>query len=88
VWQSRYHNAGKNHDAKIWNRAFENVSQFKYLGTRVTNQNSILEDIKKRLNSGNACYQSVQSILSTRLSKSLKIWKNYNFACYIVWVWN
>jgi hypothetical protein len=50
------------------------VSQFKYLGTTVTNQNLIQEEIKKRLNSGNACYQSVQNLLSSRLlSKNVKV---------------
>jgi hypothetical protein len=50
------------------------VSQFKYLGTTVTNQNLIQDDIKRRFNSGNACYQSVQSLLYSRLlSKNLKI---------------
>jgi hypothetical protein len=43
------------------------VSQFKYLGTTVTNQNLIQEEIKRRLNSGNACYHSVQNLLSSRL---------------------
>jgi hypothetical protein len=41
-------------DIKIANRSFENVSQFKCLGTTVTNQNLIQEEIKRRLNSGNA----------------------------------
>jgi hypothetical protein len=50
------------------------VSQFKYLGTTVTNENLIQEEIKRRLNSGNACYHSVQSLLSSRLlSKTIKI---------------
>jgi len=44
------------------------------LGTTLTNQNSIQEEIKSRLKSGNACYYSVQNLLSFRLlSKNLKI---------------
>jgi hypothetical protein len=61
---SRHQNVGQNRDIKIANRSFENVSQFKYLGTIVTNQNLIHEEIKRRLNSGNACYHSVQNLLS------------------------
>jgi hypothetical protein len=45
-----------------------------YLGTTVTNQNLIQEEIKRRLNSGNACYHSVQNLLSSRLlSKNVKV---------------
>jgi hypothetical protein len=40
-------NTGDNRDIKIANRSFENVSLFKYLGTTVTNQNLIKEEIKK-----------------------------------------
>jgi hypothetical protein len=69
----RHQNVGQNWDIKIENRSFQNVSQFKYLGTTVTNQNLIQEEIKRRLNSGNACYHSVQNLLSSRLlSKNLK----------------
>jgi hypothetical protein len=64
---SRHQNVGQNWDIKIASRSFENVSQFKNLGTTVTNQNLIQEEIKRRLNSGNACYHSVQSLLSSRL---------------------
>ena len=44
------------------------------MGTTLTIQNSITEEIKSRLRSGNACYHSVQNLLSSRLlSKKLKI---------------
>jgi hypothetical protein len=56
------------------NRSFENVSQFKYLGMTVTNQNLFQEEIKRRLNSGSACYHSVQNLLSSHLlSKNVKV---------------
>jgi hypothetical protein len=71
---SRHQNAGESHNIKIGDRSFENVAQFKYLGTTVTNKNFIQEEIKRRLNSGNACYHSVQNLLSFRLlSIKLKI---------------
>jgi ribosomal protein S2 len=57
---SRHQNAGQNHDVKIADTCFENVAQFRYLGTTITNQNLIQEEIKSRLNSGNACCHSVQ----------------------------
>jgi hypothetical protein len=58
---SRHQNVGQNWNIKIANRLFESVSQFKYLGTTVTNQNLTQEEIRRRLNSGNACYHSVQT---------------------------
>jgi hypothetical protein len=64
---SCHQTAGRNRNVKIANRSFGNVSQFKYLGTTVTNQNLIQEEIKRRLNSCNACYHSVQNLLSSRL---------------------
>jgi hypothetical protein len=67
-------NAGQNRDIKIANRYFENVAQFRYLGTTVTHEDLVQENIKRRLNSANACYHSAQNLLSSRLlSKNLKI---------------
>jgi hypothetical protein len=40
----------------------------------VTNQNLIQEEIQRRLNSGNACYHSIQNLPSSHLlSKNIKI---------------
>jgi len=59
---------------KIDNSSIERVEEFKYLGTTLTHQNSIQEEIKSRLKLGNACYYSVQNLLSfSLLSKNLKI---------------
>jgi hypothetical protein len=70
-----YQIAGQNHAINLSDRSTENVAQFKYLGTTVTNQNFIQEEIKRRLNLGNACYHSVQIILSSPLlSKNLLHW--------------
>jgi hypothetical protein len=59
---SRQQNVGQNRDIEIANRSFGNVSKFKYLGTTVT------------LNCSNACYHSVQNLLSSHLlSKNPKV---------------
>jgi len=64
---SRDQNAGRTHSMKTDNSSFERVDEFKYLGTTLTNQNSIQEEIKSILKSGNACYHSVQNLLSSSL---------------------
>jgi hypothetical protein len=67
-------NAGRGHGVKIDNSSIERVEEFKYLGVTLTDQNSILEEIKSRLKLGNACYHSVQNLLSSRLlSRNLRI---------------
>ena len=59
---------------KTDNSSIERVEEFKYLGTTLTDQNSIQEEIKCRLKLGSASYYSVQNRLSSSLlSKTLKI---------------
>ena len=71
---SRDQKAGRSHRMNIDNSSIERVEEFKYLGTTLTNKNSIQEEIKSRLKVGNACYYSVQNVLSSSLlSKKLKI---------------
>jgi hypothetical protein len=54
--------------------SLEGVEEFRYLGTTLTNQNSIQEEIKSRLKSVNASYHSLQNLLSpSLLFKNLKI---------------
>ena len=73
---SRDQNARRNHSVTVDNSTFERVEEFKYLGTTLINPNSIAEEIKSRLRSGNACYHSVQNLLSSRLlSLKIKIYR-------------
>jgi hypothetical protein len=64
---SRHQNSGQNYNIRIANESSENVAKFIYLGTTLTNRNDIRDEIKSRLNSRNACYSSVQNLLSSRL---------------------
>jgi hypothetical protein len=64
---SRSQKVGQKRSIKIANRSFENVAKFKYLGTTLTDQNHMHEEINSRLNLGNACYHSVESLLSLRV---------------------
>ena len=71
---SRDQHARQNYVLKISNKSFDRLEHFRYLGTNLTIQNSIHEEIKSRLKSGNASYHSVQNLLSSiLLFKNVKI---------------
>ncbi|KAJ4429859.1 hypothetical protein ANN_22063 [Periplaneta americana] len=71
---SRDENTVRNGNIKIGNISFEEVEKFKYLGSTVTNINDTREEIKHRINMGNACYYSVEKLSSSSLlSKNLKV---------------
>ncbi|KAJ4434341.1 hypothetical protein ANN_22900 [Periplaneta americana] len=67
-------NIVRNENIKIGDLSFEEVEKFKYLGATVTNINDTREEIKRRINMGNACYYSAEKLLSASLlSKNLKV---------------
>ncbi|KAJ4438045.1 hypothetical protein ANN_13984 [Periplaneta americana] len=71
---SRDENIVRNGNIKIGNLSFEEVEKFKYLEATATNINDTWEEIKHRINMGNAYYYSVEKILSSSLlSKNLKV---------------
>jgi hypothetical protein len=77
-------NVEQNQNVRIANESFENVEKFRYLGTTLTNNNGIHDEIKSRLNSGNACYYSVHSFLSSRIiSRYLTIKINKLLFCQL-----
>jgi len=64
---SRDQNAEKISNIKTDIMSFEKLVQFKYVGTTVTNRNSIHEEIRSRLKSGSSCCLTVQKPLSSSL---------------------
>ena len=54
-----------NEHIQIGSNSYEKVKTFKYLGSLLTNQNSVQEEIKCRLKAGNSYYYSVQQLLSS-----------------------
>jgi hypothetical protein len=72
---SHHQNLRQNQNIRIANESFENVAKFNYLGMTLTNHSDIHDEIKSRLNSRNACYYSVQNLMSSHLiyiTKNLK----------------
>jgi hypothetical protein len=70
---SRDENAGRSHNINIDNSSSERVEELKYSRTNLTHHNSIQGEIKSRLTSGNACCHSVQNLVSSSLSKNIKM---------------
>ncbi|KAJ4431416.1 hypothetical protein ANN_20013 [Periplaneta americana] len=71
---SRDQNIVRNGSIKIGDLSFDEVEKFKYLGATVTNINDTREEIKRRINTGNVCYYSVEKLLSSSLlSENLKV---------------
>jgi hypothetical protein len=71
---SHGHKIGQKHSIKIAKQFFIDVAKFKYLGTTLTDQNCMHEEMRSRLNSGNDCYHSVQSLSSSYLlSRNVKV---------------
>jgi hypothetical protein len=62
MFMSRHQTAGQSNDIRVANKSFEKVAKFKHLGATLTDQNCIHEEIRSRLNSGNACYHAVQNL--------------------------
>ena len=70
-------NAGGSHNIKGDNSSCARLEESKYLGTTLTNQNSIQEEIRSKFKSGNSSSHLVQNILSfSFLNKYIKIYRN------------
>jgi hypothetical protein len=82
---SQDQNAGRSHNKKIDNSSFKREEEFKRLGSTLTYRNSIQEEIKSRLKSGNACYYSMENVLSPgSLHKDIKIETHRNIILPVV----
>jgi len=86
---SRDQNAGRSYNIIIDNSSFEKMEEFRYLGKTLTNQNFIQEEVKSSLKPGNACYYSVQNLLSSSLlskNMKIKIYRTIILPVCFVWV--
>jgi hypothetical protein len=64
--------AGQNHNTTSVHKSSERAEQVNYLGTTLTHENSIQEDMNCRPKSGNACHHSVKNLLtSSFLSRNI-----------------
>ena len=80
VVMSRDQDAVQSQNIKTDHTTFDRVKELKYLGTTLTDQNSILEEIESRLKFQNACYHLLQNLLSfSLLSKNIKMYRTIKF---------
>jgi hypothetical protein len=85
---SRSQKIGQKHSIKVANRSFQDGGKFRYLVTTLTDQNCMHEEIKSRLNLGNACYHAVQGLLSSSLlSRNIKVKIYKTIILPVVFVW-
>jgi len=71
---SPYQAARGSHNIRTDNKSFERVKELKYLGTTLTNHNSMRDEIRSRIKSGNFCCHSMQKFLSpSLLTKIVKV---------------
>jgi hypothetical protein len=62
-----HQNSGQKQNIRIAKESLENVAQFIYFGTTLTNYDDKDDEMKIKLNSGNACSHLVQNLLSSPL---------------------
>jgi hypothetical protein len=84
---SRDQIVGRSHSVKIDNSSTGRVEEFKYMGTTLTNQNSVQEEIKSRPMLGSACYWSSVFQLVVQGFKDRDI-LNYSFTRFSVYLRN
>ena len=80
-----YKNTRHNHYIKTVTNPLKIQQSYKYLGATLRNKCCTHEEINSRLNSGNACYHSVENLLSSGLLSAGINWSTQN---YFAWNWN
>ena len=85
---SRDQNIGSRQNINFNNSSFERVEEIKYLGKTLTYQNSVQEEIKSRLQTGNAYYHPVPNLLpSSLVSRNTKIKIHRTIILPVVFMW-
>jgi nucleoside-diphosphate-sugar epimerase len=62
------------HELKIGEYKFEGISRFTYLGSVLTENNSIIAEISERIKKGNATYYKNRKLLTSKLlTRNIKL---------------